>query len=883
MTSIDSFGFADCWHLTDITLPSSVKSIDWYAFYACRSLTDIVIPNNVITIGYRAFDGCESLASITLPNALTVIEDEAFAGCRRLALVCNNSDLTLTIGSDAHGGVAYHAWMIVDKYGNKTYGDPPLGMEYTATEDGFLFEKENGEYRLIAYLGTEDSVTLPAGINGNSYKIQGLQGVRNVILPAGMTSIDAYAFSNCTDLISIVIPEGVTSIGDHAFQNCGQLTAVKIPDSVTSIGSAAFFGCSSLESITIPDRVTSLTDSVFTGCSALTDIVIPDSVTSIGRYAFESCGRLTSIMIGNGVTSIGDSAFWDCSSLVSFTIPGKVTSIGGCAFMDCHNLAGITIPSSVASIGERAFLDTALYNDPSNWEDGLLVIDGCLIDVKENVDRIMRKDIRLIADRALEECYRLHTMTICGESFWTLGTLTNLETLIITDLPQSIANYFGGSVSALPMTLKNIVLADGVKMHDTAFCDLSGNPITGVTVFVEETEQDTMWEENFPGWNAGNRVVYGDNWVYADFYGANGTFAGGGIFRTSQVIRMPYIKDYSDGVYRYVFEGFDLGGDGVADAIPATSRVDIAAQAIFTASCLHTSSSWVVEQAPTCMADGYGYRVCDHCGEKLEKKTIAAKGHTLGDWVVTAQPTCTEQGTETRFCACGHSETRSVPALGHTEEILPAISPTCTEAGLTEGKRCAVCGEILEAQQTVAAQGHTLGDWVLAAQPTCTEQGTETRFCACGHSETRSVPALGHTFGAYISNNDATAEADGTKTAVCERCEATDTMVDEGSAFGYAGKFEEAVAALNAGDPADRHYTALREALLLWKSLSEEEKAEVAEAYAALSAMVDAYNAKAETANQAMEDATEIAFAPLIGSFAFLAALWEILKKRLYL
>ena len=1456
VTSIDSFGFADCWHLTDITLPSSVKSIGWYAFYACRSLTDIVIPNNVITIGYRAFDGCESLASITLPNALTVIEDEAFAGCRRLVLVCNNSDLTLTIGSGAHGGVAYHAWMIVDKYGNKTYGDPPSGMEYTATEDGFLFEKENGEYRLIAYLGTEDTVTLPADINGNSYKIQGLQGVRNVILPAGMTSIDAYAFSNCTDLISIVIPEGVTSIGDNAFQNCGQLTAVKIPDSVTSIGYAAFYGCSSLTSITIPDSMTSLKngtfsdcssltdiqlpnslmsiEGAFSGCSALTDIVIPDgvteiyphafagcsslqtvtigkgvqtigdsafagcpieniylsaenahfvlrdgilydkrmtavkfasknittasvpegvlelsgsafdgcsdlqsvslpssllmigahafrgcesltdiqipegitsldqgtfagckrlehivlpdsvtyigylafegcerlgsinvpagltdvdfseckgltsitftkgvrsislvnctrltsleipdgvegvnlsgcsslasltlpdsvaqlnlsgcsaltevtipnrvtsiehgafsgcsslesitipdsvtsiggnafsgcsslksitipervtsigdgafsdcssltsmtvpdgvtvidssafagcsnlasitlpenvtffgdgmfngcrslravkipngvtsigeytftacgsltditipngvtsignnafnncsgmisitipdsvrsidlgafsgcgglaviynnselaftigseehggiaanaklivdkngdktyregvssweyvdtadgfrfikengsyrlveyfgdedivtlpgdihgnpyeiyrmrgvrnvilpegmtsigdyafsycshlesivipdSVTSIGRYAFESCGRLTSIMIGNGVTSIGDSAFWDCSSLVSFTIPGKVTSIGGCAFMNCHNLAGITISSSVASIGERAFLSTALYNDPSNWEDGLLVIDGCLIDVKENVDRIMRRDIRLIADRALEECYRLHTMTICGESFWTLGTLTNLETLIITDLPQSIANYFGGSVSALPMTLKNIVLADGVKMHDTAFYDLSGNPITGVTIFVEETEQDTMWEENFPGWNVGNRVVYGDNWVYADFYGANGTFAGGGIFRTSQVIRMPYIKDYTDGVYRYVFEGFDLDGDGVVDAIPATSRVDIAAQAIFTASCLHTSSSWVVEQAPTCMADGYGYRVCDHCGEKLEKKTIAAKGHTFGDWVLTAQPTCTEQGIETRFCACGHSDTRSVPALGHTEEILPAISPTCTEAGLTEGKRCAVCGEILEAQKTVAAQGHTFGDWVLTAQPTCTEQGTETRFCACGHSETRSVPALGHTFGEYISNNDATADADGTKTAVCERCEATDTTVDEGSAFGYAGKFEEAVAALNAGDPADRHYTALREALLLWESLSEEEKAEVAEAYAALSAMVDAYNAKVETANQAMEDATEIAFAPLIGSFAFLAALWEILKKRLYL
>ena len=71
--------------------------------------------------------------------------------------------------------------------------------------------------------------------------------------------------------------------------------------------------------------------------------------------------------------------------------------------------------------------------------------------------------------------------------------------------------------------------------------------------------------------------------------------------------------------------------------------------------------------------------------------------------------------------------------------------------------------------------------------------------------------------------------------------------------------------------------------MLLWKSLSEQEKAEVAEAYATLSAMVEDYNAKAETANQAMADATEVAFAPVIGSFAFLAALWALLKKRLYL
>ena len=45
--------------------------------------------------------------------------------------------------------------------------------------------------------------------------------------------------------------------------------------------------------------------------------------------------------------------------------------------------------------------------------------------------------------------------------------------------------------------------------------------------------------------------------------------------------------------------------------------------------------------------------------------------------------------------------------LHENTEVIPAVAPTCTETGLTEGLKCADCGEILTAQEVVAALGHT--------------------------------------------------------------------------------------------------------------------------------------------------------------------------------
>lgn len=364
--------FEGCGKLKNINLPDGLETIDDDAFSLCSALESIVIPDSVTDLGGSVFFNCYNLVSANIPAGITELNVDLFWGCTKLNSITAIPDQITKIG-----------YSVFERCSSLTEITLPAGLqeiEYDAfnncsaltkitidesnenytTVDGVLYNKDKTV--LVSYpIGNErDSFTTPSTLTkimSNSFAYS--KNLKEVTLNEGLEEVPYSAFQN-SKIVSVNIPASVTRIGSFAFSDCSDLQTVAIADGskLESIGMYAFASCKSLQQIELPEGLKTIDERVFQNCTILSKVHIPSSVTNVGEKAFYNSAVLSNTMAINGIKYLDGWLVWSKTGITEAEVYDGAKGIADGGLADHTTLTTVNIPKSVIYINQDAFDNT---------------------------------------------------------------------------------------------------------------------------------------------------------------------------------------------------------------------------------------------------------------------------------------------------------------------------------------------------------------------------------------------------------------------------------------------------------------------------------------------------------------------------------------------
>ena len=178
VTSLPEDAFFGAGQITEVFIPSSIKTIGNDAFYRCEKMTDIHFAENSVleSIGDYAFERCHALVSVTLPKSLKTLGPSVFDELNNLeSVVFEEGNELETLGSGCFDSC------------------PKL--------------------KTIRFAETSQFKEL-------EYAFQDLAALEEVDLPNSVETIKTYGIRDCSSLKTLWLSKGLKTLEIYCIDTC---------------------------------------------------------------------------------------------------------------------------------------------------------------------------------------------------------------------------------------------------------------------------------------------------------------------------------------------------------------------------------------------------------------------------------------------------------------------------------------------------------------------------------------------------------------------------------------------------------------------------------------------------------------------------------------